>query len=279
MAKGWLTNHWARIFRGSLIVTIILALGATTVVQAEVEILYFQAAYQDDVVLIEWETGPEVDMLGFFVTRSNEQFGTYSHISNLISPTGDEQIGAYYDFTDSLIANDTTYWYRLEAVQEGNLVTYSDRVQVPTGPAHTPTSTLASGPTNTPTTTNVPSTGDTTPTRSPIPTATLQATRVTTTVVGTATLSPTETMTPEVTEAISPTTTLIPLPEITLQFPTPVTNLDASSEGAAKPQGKSPDEQRRDVLRGIGRAFFLGFIALIWLVLGVWFYVTSRRVE
>jgi hypothetical protein len=69
------------------------------------------------------------------------------------------------------------------------------------------------------------------------------------------------------------------LPEITFQFPTPVTNLDASSESAAKQPGKSSEEQGKDILRGIGRAFFLGFIALIWLVLGVWFYLTSRRVE
>ena len=259
--------------------TLILALVTATIAQAVVEILNFQAEYQDDTVLIEWETGPEVDMLWFFVTRSNEQFGTYKRISNQIAPTGDEELGAYYDFTDSLITNGTTYWYRLEAVQEGNLVTYSEKIQVDIGPAHTPTSTRTSALANTPTTTAVPSTGGTNPTRTSTPTATLLGTRVTATVAGTTSLSPTETTIPEATEAISPTTTLIPLPEVTLQFPTPVTNLDASSESAAKPQGKSPEEQRGDTLRRIGRAFFLGFIVLIWLVLGVWFYLTSRRAE
>jgi hypothetical protein len=277
--KGCLTNHWARISCGGLIVTFILALVAPTIARAEVEIIYFHAEYRDGVVLVEWETGPEVDLLGFFVTRSNSQFGIYARIDTLISPHGDETLGAVYNYTDRLISADTNYWYKLEAVQEFNLTTYSEAVQVITGPASAPTSTLASAPANTPTRTVVSPTGGTTPVRTSTPTATLQTTRTTAAVVGTASLSPTETILPEVTEIISPTTTLIPLPEITLQFPTPVTSLDASSEGAAKPQEKSSDEQRRDILKGIGRAFFLGFIALIWLVLGVWFYLTSRRVE
>jgi len=278
-AKGCLTNYWARISCGSLIVTLILALVATTAVRAEVEIIDFRAEYQDHAVLIEWETGPEVDMLWFFVSRSTSQFGIYAKISNQILPTGDEENGALYNFTDTLISDDTTYWYRLEAVQENNLTTYSGAVQVLTGPAHTPTSTQASALTNTPTGTVASSTGGTTPSTTSTPTATQRATRTTATVAGTASLSPTGATTPEVTETISPTTTLIPLPEVTLQFPTPVTNLDASSESAAKPQGKSSDEQRRDILKGFGRVFFLGFIALIWLVLGVWYYLTSRRVE
>jgi hypothetical protein len=277
--KGCPTNHWARISCGGLIVTLILALVATTFVQAQVEIIVFRAEYQDDAVLIEWETGPEVDMQGFFITRASSQFGEYKKISNQIPHTGDETSGALYNYTDSLIAHDTTYWYRLEAVQENNLTTYSDRVQVVTGPAHTPTSTLTPALTNTPTRTTASSSGGAISTRTSTPTATLQVIRMTPTVARTTSISPTGTTTPEVTETISTTTTLIPLPEITLQFPTPVTNLDASSEGAAKPQGKSAEEQSKDILRGIGRAFFLGFIVLIWLVLGVWYYITSRRVE
>lgn len=252
----------------------------TIIAQAEVEIHNFRGAFQDNAVVLEWETGAEIDLLGFIVSRSNEQFGNYSPLSNQIPHTGDAELGGYYIFTDTSISSETTYWYQLQAVQVGNLVTYSDRVRVVTGQLLAPTSTLVSTPTRTPTATEFsPTSVEAFPTGTSPPTASLLVTRTPTTSAGTALFTPTGTTTPEVTEAISATTTLIPLPEITLIFPTPATNLDISSEGSAKIQGDSSEDQRKDILKGIGRAFFLGFIVLIWLVLGVWIYLASRRVE
>jgi hypothetical protein len=82
----------------------------------------------------------------------------------------------------------------------------------------------------------------------------------------------------EATATFSPTTTLIPLPEITLQFPTPVARLDISSEGSEVKEDPS-EQQRRNILSALTRAIFIGFIGLIWLVLAIWFYISSRRVE
>jgi hypothetical protein len=244
-----------------------------------VEIYYFQAKFRDEVVILEWETGPEVDMLGFFVTRSNAQYGGYARISNLIPNKGDESAGAYYNFTDPLISNDTPYWYRLEAVETGNRVTYSSLVYIVTGSVRSPTATttLVSTPTSSPTATGFFAALNPTSTASPT------ATRVPGTITATppvpASFTPTVAPIPEATATLSSTLTLVPLPEITLQFPTPITNLDISAEGSAKAQGISPDQQRRNILLAIGRVIFLGFIALIWLILAVWFYLASRRVE
>jgi hypothetical protein len=68
------------------------------------------------------------------------------------------------------------------------------------------------------------------------------------------------------------------LPEITLQFPTPVANVDISSEGFEMKEDPS-EKQRSNILSAIKRAIFIGFIALIWLILAAWFYISSRRVE
>lgn len=261
-----------------------MALFVTTIARAAVEFRYFRAEFLNDVVVLDWATDFEVDLNGFFVTRSDAQNGTYTHISNLFPSEGDAEIGANYAFTDEFISSDTTYWYRLEAVDNNNQVTYSESVRVVTGTVPTPTATnttsaLVSTPESNPTATGVFSTGPTLPARTSTPTAPLLPGAVTATVPGRVTLTPMDTATLEATETLSATATLVPLPEITLQFPTPVANLDISSEGSDTKQEDHTEQQRKNILRAIERALFIGFIALIWIVLAVWFYVSSRRVE
>jgi hypothetical protein len=274
----------ARILRSSLFFSIILALFGTSVARADVDIIYFRGAYLNDVVVLEWETDFETNLNGFFVTRSDTQNGTYTRISELIPGEGDEGFGSTYEFIDEFILNDTLYWYRLEAVDTDNRVTYSELVQVITGTAHTPTATgattaLAITPSGSPP-------AQTTPARTTTPTVPLLPGAATATFAGpllrtptgAVTLTPMATAPLEATATFSPTTTLIPLPEITLQFPTPVARLDISSEGSEVKEDPS-EQQRRNILSALTRAIFIGFIGLIWLVLAVWFYVSSRRAE
>jgi len=70
----------------------------------------------------------------------------------------------------------------------------------------------------------------------------------------------------------SPTATLIPFPTITLEFP--------ATALAAVPQSQPLQaETTAPQGRGFSRYLPLGFILLIWLILGVWFYFSSRSLE
>jgi hypothetical protein len=76
-----------------------------------------------------------------------------------------------------------------------------------------------------------------------------------------------------ITQVTSPTATLIPFPTITLEFP--------ATALAAAPQSNSVQAEtvsnQQD--RGFNRYLPLGFILLIWVLLGVWFYFSSRSLE
>ena len=81
------------------------------------------------------------------------------------------------------------------------------------------------------------------------------------------------------TALVSATTTLIPLPEITLQFPTLGANQNpAAAESIEIPENPS-EERERSLLTRLGRALFLLLVVLIWLVLGGWFYFSTRRMD
>ena len=70
----------------------------------------------------------------------------------------------------------------------------------------------------------------------------------------------------------SPTATLLPFPTITLEFP--------ATALAAVPQSQPLQaETTSPPGRGFSRYLPLGFILLIWLILGVWFYFSSRSLE
>lgn len=133
--------------------------------------------------------------------------------------------------------------------------------------------------------TNYPAPGtNTPPPTSGFPTATRFATPVvprTPTLFQTSTqpsgVTPTLERTPLPPTPTGPTPTLIPLPEITIQFPhggeDGLLSIQHPPGSPALPKGAAGLSDRR--LRQI----FLGVLFLIWVVLGVWFFIAQRRIN
>jgi hypothetical protein len=82
----------------------------------KIQITSFNAVPGIGKVDLSWETSKEQDLVGYYVTRSLDPFGTYNRDSDLIPAKGDETIGGIYNYTDAGLSNGTTYWYQLEFV-------------------------------------------------------------------------------------------------------------------------------------------------------------------
>jgi len=59
--------------------------------QASITLTYFNATWQNDDVLVSWETAAEEDIEGFYIQRSESQNGNYSRVSTRIPSIGDPQ--------------------------------------------------------------------------------------------------------------------------------------------------------------------------------------------
>jgi len=100
-------------------------------------------------------------------------------------------------------------------------------------------------------------------------------------------LQPTSTATPFSEESLSQpleftgtitataTTTLIPLPELQVIFPTVVVSNVETKAPANLPKDIGPQK----FWLTIERVIFLAFIFLVWALLGGWFYLSLRRLE
>ena len=65
-----------------------------------------------------WETSSEIDVAGFNILRSTDEFGAYEEINpRLISPQGDPVTGALYTYDDETVSPGLTYYYKLETVE------------------------------------------------------------------------------------------------------------------------------------------------------------------
>ncbi len=96
---GWFVVQWAPT--------------ATTAVS----LLSFTAEGGDGSVTLDWETGAELDNLGFNLYRAPAKNGPWQRItSSLIPGLGSSPEGARYSYTDTGLANGTTYFYLLEDV-------------------------------------------------------------------------------------------------------------------------------------------------------------------
>jgi len=275
-------------------------------------LVYFQATAQPGRVILEWQTASELDNQGFFVNRSLAQFTGYSRISPFIPAQGDPLIGATYRYTDTNVVNGTLYWYRLESIDYlSNAAFYDPPVSaIPGGDfTATPTATNTSQVINTPTGTATP-TRTVTPTRTATRTATRTPTRTQHTATVTrapaqsfgnpypapfqsnpnpaltapppvpANATPAESAAVPADEALpfafTPTPTFIPLPEITMQFP--------SSAGLGSALPTPPSAKPVSFSSWLSwltptRVLFMIFILFVWLFLAGWFYSSIRRVE
>lgn len=121
-------------------------------------------------VFVVWETGTELDTLGFFILRATSPNGPWdatARVSDFIPGEGDTVTGAEYSWLDDTVELNTWYYYRLEEItaNQTSLIYPATAVAVLAGVEATDTPT----PTRTPTAT---ATATRTPTFTPSPTAT-----------------------------------------------------------------------------------------------------------
>jgi len=266
-------------------------------VYAAVTLVYFRAIGQQGSVVLDWETATEIDHAGFIVNRSQQQSSNYQRISEFIVAKGDPLLGARYIYTDTNVVIGEGYWYKLESIDiRQNSDFYEPPVFIIPGTSTPATATTSGQPTATKTATP-PFALTRTPTQtirsgSPISTQSFQGlNQSTASVIGSSpgqlpiegdtttfdsveTLSSSSSPTDRLGTISTATSTLIPLPEITLKFP------DAA---IAENQLPTPPSIPSFVDRIVGfspnQLLFFTLILFVWLFLGGWFYFTLRQVK
>jgi len=304
-------RHRLFVFLTQVVILSLIILGGAPAAWASVSLVSFTATGEPDQVFVEWETATEFGISGFYVLRSTSQNGTYVRASDLFEPQGDQFLGWVYTWIDVEVVNGSTYWYKLEVVEQVSQffgpVSATPGVQQPTSTqTRTPTSTQPS-PTAT-STTPADQTGTPTPTPTNIidPTITRTATtitqaptstssgaypapRTTTPVPPAAQQAATQTgfpapppptlptPPPSPTQVVSGTITLIPYPELTLTFP----------EGGILLPGKATSTSTQPVVIPqpstgwfpTGGILLVVILVVIWSLLGVWFYLSFQRIQ
>lgn len=171
-----------------------------SLVQANVDLLYFRAVGGTDVITLEWETASELDNLGFNLYRSTTgSFDDAIRLNSTLIPSqvGGQPIGAFYQFPDGGVVPDIVYTYWLEDIDFNGDPHDHDPVQ----------SSLVGG--NTIPTQPAPPAGSTaTPTSTRTPTATATATAATSGTNATATSTRTPVAAGTATNAPPPTATV-----------------------------------------------------------------------
>jgi hypothetical protein len=104
-----------------------------------VELARFEAAAQEDGILLEWETASELDNLGFNLYRSTALNGDYVQLNAALIPAQNPGavFGGIYTWVDEDVTPGVTYFYKLEDVDIYGVATLHGPVQA---------TALASGP-------------------------------------------------------------------------------------------------------------------------------------
>jgi len=93
-------------------------------VPTAVRLLSFEAWGVNGAVELTWQTGSELDNLGFHVYRSSSDAGPWTRITtSLIPGLGSSPTGARYSLRDPGLVNGTRYFYRLEDVDASSKTT------------------------------------------------------------------------------------------------------------------------------------------------------------
>lgn len=87
---------------------------------AAVTLLRFEAFVVNDGVLLEWETGTEIDTAAFKLERANDANGPFAFLSDIgfVGALGGPASGATYQEVDETAVSGATYWYQLVEVRE-----------------------------------------------------------------------------------------------------------------------------------------------------------------
>lgn len=302
------------VFLPPVILMLALLLSQTGQAQVAVTLISFTAAGQADHILVEWETATEIDNAGFFIQTSDQEFGTYLRVEYFETQSLG-LTGASYSYEDYDVTVGVRKWYILESVAIDQTTELSDPISAVPGQAdatHTSTPTPTATATPTPTETGV---NQASPTSTPTPTRTATATTsgaypapatatsvypgIPTTVApylgvpttaapiqaptSTSIAGPvlTGTVIPQEREFAIPDAnqvgTLPPLPAITITFVDTRAGIpelnDQPGSGQVSPAAQTSSSARWS------RYGTLGFILLIWTLLGGWFWLTFRKVD
>ncbi len=263
------------------VLTLALSVGAGILIaRAAVTLEYFRATQKTQGIILEWATVSEPNYEGFYVNRRQPPEVNFSRIiSSHTLPQGNDQAGASYVYTDTLVQDNVTYAYRMEIIYTSGITDTSETITVTYG-LITPTPSLTSTPTGTLRNPTPSRTATRTPTASartatPTRTATSRFPTSTRTGAGTATI----TQTPTITNTPTWTATFVPLPKLTLLFPvltptptsshTPTITPTRPALPGSDPVGKAFKDSRLVILGGV--------ILLLWVVLGGFLVVYLRR--
>lgn len=271
------------------IIWVVLLVWNTQPALAGALIVYFSATPQDGQVLLEWETASEISIDGFYINRSLTQNGDYTRVSTLILDEGGSQAGAIYQFYDTGVTNGVVYWYLLEVVNQDQSTEYftpaisvmpisQTRTVTPTGTitvvatstgSGTPTITATATRTLTPTATLALSSMPDTPIATTLPSYPEPDTQASASALNETVLS----------NGLEATATLIPLPEISMIFPTQARDLTGdvrSGIGENAQSLNSVKDRQTTIVRSI---IYMGVIIFVWAILVGGYFFSTRRIN
>lgn len=278
---------------------------------AAVSLIYFRAIPMVGQVRLEWATATELDCFGFYIQRSLSEDGAYERVSPLMPCQGDPLSGWLYFWIDGAVINGTTYWYRLEAIDTSqNPDFYGPESATPNTVINTPTPTSTPHGTLTPTltrTATLSTTGSPTPSATSAPTDAINPTSTTIVIIPTSTRSgaypapasptspplsvqvgtptvlipvPTQpSPIPSLTQPITATATLLPLPNITPEFPEGGILIAGRETPTITPIPSEAQPTAQSAWYPRGAILLTVILVLIWSLLGVWFYFSFRQLE
>lgn len=253
-------------------IMLVFFLQASTISKAGVIVEYFRASGMDKSVRVEWKTNTEIAINGFYVQRSLSRDTGYTRVSELIENQGVSPGGASYEYVDVNLENGTTYWYKLEIIDDEMASSFygTPKSAVPDAQSTIVPTSSPAPPTQNPETSITPTTDSTT-----ISTSTTQPTNLvpdTSTPISTIPLP-----TPSV-DVTDVTATLIPLPTMTLIFPPTETidQLELPDNNSSNTDNSS--FQKWSGLFSTRLSSIIG-ISLIWLVFIVLVIYFLRRIQ
>ena len=89
-----------------------------------VKLMSFEARPLDSAVSLTWQTGSELDNLGFHVYRALSENGPWTRVTaSLIPGLGSSAVGRAYSFRDGGLTNGVRYFYRLDDVDASSKTT------------------------------------------------------------------------------------------------------------------------------------------------------------
>lgn len=164
---------------------------------SSVVITRLEAIPGDGQAAVQWTTSSEVNTSGFYVLRSTVETGGFERVNGFIARKGTSTSGFNYEYIDTGLTNNTTYYYRLEIISSSLESSFSQVVSVKIGqPTHTATVTSTKTNTATLTVTVTPTGPTATLTATVTPTGSTPTLTRTNTRTSTVTRIPTRTRTP-----------------------------------------------------------------------------------